>query len=183
MSGPERSRSSTAATGPRLRISLLLLVFSLLPLAAVIVFLVRGPAAASTESDASLTGQASRAAEAAARSAVHTVISYDYRRISSDVKAAEADATGVFARQYAATATQLLSQAPNEKAIVQATVGSSGVVSAGPNNVVVLLFVDQATVRQLTGAKTPATRIDQNRVQVTMTRVGSKWLISQLSAL
>jgi Mce-associated membrane protein len=119
----------------------------------------------------------------AAKGAVHTILSYDYRSIGSDIASAKADTTGEFARQYASTAAQLLSEAKQVKAIVQATVGTSGVVSASRDDVVVLVFVDQASVRQVKGQKTPTTRIDQSRVQVTMTRVNGKWLISALAAL
>ena len=47
----------------------------------------------------------------------------------------------------------------------------------------VLLFVDQASVRKTPGAKTPTTRIDQSRVRVTMTLVNGRWLVSDLAAL
>ena len=43
--------------------------------------------------------------------------------------------------------------------------------------------VDQATVKQVPGEKTPTTRIDQSRVRVTMTKVDGKWLVSELAAL
>ncbi|MDQ1697704.1 MAG: hypothetical protein QOJ03_3057, partial [Frankiaceae bacterium] len=51
------------------------------------------------------------------------------------------------------------------------------------DEVVVLLFVDQASVKQVAGEKTPTTRIDQSRVRMTMTKVGGDWLVSQLDAL
>ena len=133
--------------------------------------------------DSSLTGPAARAATAAARQATSQVLSYSYKSIASDIRQAEADATGLFLRQYRSTASRLLTEARQEKAIVQARVGQSGVVSAGPGNVVVLLYVDQATVRQPGGPSSNTTRIDQSRVRVTMTKVGSRWLISQLAAL
>jgi Mce-associated membrane protein len=89
----------------------------------------------------------------------------------------------LFATQYSASAPRLLSEATQLKAIVQATVGASGVVSTSRSDVVALLFVDQATVRQTPGEKTPTTRIDQSRVQVTMTNVGGNWRVSELQAL
>jgi Mce-associated membrane protein len=131
----------------------------------------------------SLLSATNQAAVAAAKSEVHSILSYDYRSISTDIARAKLDTTGVFAHQYASTASQLLSEAQQVKAIVQATVGSSGVVSSAPNQVVVLLFVDQASVRQTSGKTTPTTRIDQSRVRVTMSRVNGKWLVSDLAAL
>jgi Mce-associated membrane protein len=148
--------------------------------AAAIVFWVQTP---SPKTPASLLSANNQSALAAAKNSVHTILSYDYRAIASDISAAKADTTGEFARQYSSTAAQLLSEAKQVKAIVQATVGSAGVVSATNNEVVALLFVDQASVRQTAGQKTPTTRIDQSRVQVTMTRLNGKWLVSSLAAL
>jgi Mce-associated membrane protein len=148
--------------------------------AAAIVFWVATP---SSTSSGSLLSASSQQAMAAAKSSVQAILSYDYRSISSDIATAKSDSTGVFARQYAGTASRLLAEAKQVKAIVQATVGSAGVVSAGPGTVVVLLFVDQASVRQDHGQKSPQTRIDQSRVRVTMTKVGNRWLVSDLAAL
>jgi Mce-associated membrane protein len=167
--------------GSRRRSATVVLVALWLPAAAAaIVFWVQTPA---PKAPASLLSANNHSAEVAAKSAVHTILSYDYRSIGADIAAAKADTTGEFARQYSTTATQLLSEAKQVKAIVQATIGSAGVVSATNNEVVALLFVDQASVRQTAGAKTPTTRIDQSRVQVTMTRVNGKWLVSSLAAL
>jgi Mce-associated membrane protein len=85
--------------------------------------------------------------------------------------------------QYDETASELLPQSKQVKAIVQATVGSAAVMSADRDRVVVLLFVDQATVKQTPGAKTPETRIDQSRVRMTMSHVRGHWLVSELVAL
>jgi Mce-associated membrane protein len=145
-----------------------------------VTFVARSPSDAGT---GALTDAGSQQALTSARSAVAAILSYDYRSIGSDIAAAKADTTGRFAQQYAGTAPQLLSEATQVKAIVQATVGSTGVVSATPTDVVVLAFVDQATVRETPGKKTPTTRIDQSRVEVTMTKVGTRWLVSSLSAL
>lgn len=164
-------------------------VFALLCLpaaAAIIVFLLRTPAsgaAAGPGGGISLTGPTGKQAMTAARSAAQQVLSYDYRSIATDIKRAQDDATGSFAKQYSSTASQLLAQAKQQRAIVQATVGAGGVVSATTHDVVVLLFVDQASVRQPAAQKSPTTRIDQSRVQLTMTRSGDRWLISRLQAL
>jgi Mce-associated membrane protein len=170
--GARRSRSSAATLG---------LALLCLPVAAAaIVFWLQTP---SSPTPPSLLSANSSAAVTSAKASVHTILSYDYRAIDANIASAKAATTGVFAHQYAGTASQLLSEAKQAKAIVQATIGSSGVVSASPTNVVVLLFVDQASVRQVKGQKTPTTRIDQSRVQVTMTLVGGKWLVSNLAAL
>lgn len=181
MSGRHRLDSEPAGAGRPRRTATIVLAALCLPAAtAAVVFWVQTPA---TQGTTSLVSASSQSAVAAAKSSVHAILSYDYRTISADIAAAKADTTGVFAHQYVSTASQLLAQAKAVKAIVQATVGSSGVVSAANNAVVVLLFVDQASVRQVTGQKTPTTRIDQSRVRVTMSRVNGKWLVSALAAL
>jgi Mce-associated membrane protein len=145
-------------------------------LAAVAVLLLR-------DQDAVQVRHARAAAMAAATTAAGDVLSYDYRTLDADIARAQADATGVFAAQYRRTAAALQQQAAHNRAIVQATPSRPGVVSATADEVVVLVFVDQASVRQVAGAKTPTTRIDQSRVRMTMTRVGDRWLVSQLAAL
>jgi Mce-associated membrane protein len=148
---------------------------------AAIVFLAVTPSS-NAGGASSLLSPTSQTGLQAARTAIPAILSYDYRSISADIAKAKADTTGVFAKQYAASAGKLLTQAKQVRAIVQATVGSAGVVSAGPGNVVVLLFVDQATVRQVAGQSTPQTRIDQDRVLATMTNVNGAWLVSALAA-
>jgi Mce-associated membrane protein len=148
-----------------------------LPLtAAVAVLLLR-------DQDAIDVAHARAGAMAAAVTAASDVLSYDYRSLDTDISRAQADATGVFAAQYRKTAAALKEQAAQVRAIVQATASRPGVVSASADEVVVLVFVDQASVRQVAGAKTPTTRIDQSRVRMTMTKVGDRWLVSQLAAL
>ncbi len=123
------------------------------------------------------------AALAAARSAAQDILSYDYRTIDADIRRAQSHATGTFATQYRQSADQLAAQARQNRAIVQASPGQPGVVSADRGQVVVLVFVDQASVKQLEAQKSPTTRIDQNRVRLTMTQVNGHWLVSQLAAL
>ena len=144
--------------------------------AAAVVLATRGPAPDST-------AHARHDALAAATKAAHDLLSYDYRTLTTDIARAKTETTGAFAQQYAQTAGQLLSEATQLKAIVQASVGSPAVVSAHGTTVVVLVFVDQASVKQLPGQKSPTTRIDQSRVQLTMSKVGGQWRVSALSAL
>jgi Mce-associated membrane protein len=127
--------------------------------------------------------QARTDAVAAARIAAHDLLSYDYRTIDTDIARAKSETTGEFASQYASTAAQLLAQAKQVRAIVQAKPSTPGVITATGNQVVVLVFVDQLSVKEVAGSRTPTTRIDQSRVRMTMTRVGDRWLVSQLAAL
>jgi Mce-associated membrane protein len=123
-------------------------------------------------------------AVSAARQAARDILSYDYRSLQADIAKAKSETTGLFAKQYAGSADTLLAQAAQLRAIVQATPASPpAIVSATADEVVVLVFIDQASVKQPAGQKTPATRIDQSRVRMTMTKVGGAWKVSQLAAL
>ena len=141
------------------------------------------PVLALRERTATATADARATAATAARQAAEAVLSYDYRTVDADIAHARTLATGVFAAQYAESAQQLAAQAKQTKAIVQATASEPAVVTASEDAVVVLVFVDQASVKQLKGDPKPTTRIDQSRVRLTMTRVHGRWLVSQLAAL
>ena len=124
--------------------------------------------------------RAGDAALAAARSSAATILSYDYRHLDADFATAAALTTGSFRTDYQATTTKSVAQlATQTKAVVVAKVVAGGVVASNSDRVTVLLFVNQTTTsNRLTAAKT-----DLNRVQMTMTRSGSRWLVSGLKAL
>lgn len=115
----------------------------------------------------------------AAKARAAAILSYDYRTLRDSVAAVERQATGQFLAEYRATAPQLLQQAPAARAVVQATVGAAAVVRASGAEAVVLLYVDQITVR---GVR-PQARIDQSRIRMTLRLVGSEWLVSRVEAL
>jgi Mce-associated membrane protein len=119
-------------------------------------------------------------AVAAANHAVKDVLSYDYRKISTDIATAKKDITGQLLTDYSASATKLLPQAPSVKAIVTATVSGQAVVRAQSDRVTMLMYVDQESIRQLPGEKSLSTRIDPLRIQLTMTKVHGRWLASEL---
>jgi len=108
------------------------------------------------------------------------LLTYDYRTLADDAARAQAAVTGAFAEQYRQYADQML--APNAKEqnfVTKATVRNSAVVSADTDQVVVLVFLDQAT----TSKALTAPRLDNVGVRVTATDVDGKWLISQLDRL
>jgi Mce-associated membrane protein len=119
----------------------------------------------------------------AAQTAATTLLAYDYRHIANDVANAKGLITTPFSSQYAETATTLQSEAVKLQAIVQANVRTTAIEDASHNRVVVLLFVDQSSVKKLPGQKTPVTRIDEQRVRMTMVRSHGHWLVSELAAL
>ena len=120
------------------------------------------------------------AATRAASTAATKVLSYDYRHLDADFAAGAARTTGAFRDQYARTTSQAVKQvATQTKATVVAQVASTGVVRASGDEVVVVLFVNQTT----TSNRLERPQLDQNRVEMTMTRRGGQWLISQVRGL
>ena len=164
------------ASGRAGRLTALLLVLCLVAATTLAVLLLQRRDRVATEA-------ARKDAVAAARSAARDILGYDYRSVEASIRRARASTTGAFRNQYDKTAKALLPQSKQLKAIVQATVGSAAVMDSRPDRVVVLLYVDQATVKQVPGEKTPTTRIDQSRVRITMSRVDGRWLVSELNAL
>jgi Mce-associated membrane protein len=172
-----RHRAARGAPAPATpRVTVVLLVLCLIAATALVVLQLQRRSDQATE-------RARTQAVSAARAAAGDILGYDYRSIDASIRRARASTTGAFRKEYDETAKKLLPESKQVKAIVQATVGSSAVMSASSDRVVVLLFVDQATVKQVPGEKTPTTRIDQSRVRVTMTKVDGKWLVSELAAL
>ncbi|PAZ16812.1 hypothetical protein CLM62_05685 [Streptomyces sp. SA15] len=119
-------------------------------------------------------------AVAAARKAAPVVLSYDYRHLDRDFARARTHLTGKFRDEYRkTTATVVGPTAKKYHGVVKATVATASVVSASPDSVRVLLFVNQITEStQVSGS-----RVDLNRVRMTMTRASEGWKVSAVDAL
>ncbi|MBC9730421.1 hypothetical protein [Streptomyces sp. TRM68367] len=141
--------------------------------------------------EARLAEQARGEALAAAVKAAPVVLSYDYRHLDRDFARARGHLTGAFRDQYQKTTTTVVGPTARKyhgvvKATVAAPSGKAGggaaaasVVSAAPDRAVVLLFVNQVTKStQVTGS-----RLDLNRVRMTLTRTGDGWKVSAVDAL
>ncbi|CAM5524457.1 hypothetical protein [Streptomyces aurantiogriseus] len=132
--------------------------------------------------------QARGQALAAARKAVPAVLSYDYRHLDRDFARARTHLTGDFREKYGATTETVVGPAARKyHGVVKATVvepsgggaPAASVVSASPDRAVVLLFVNQVTrSTQVTGS-----RVDLNRVRMTLTRTSEGWKVSAVDAL
>lgn len=131
--------------------------------------------------------QARVRALAAAREAAPVVLSYDYRHLDRDFAAARAHLTGTFRDEYRKTTQTVVGPtAKKYQGVVKATVAQPGggaaaasVVSASPDRAVVLLFVNQVTrSTQVSGS-----RVDLNRVRMTLTRTSQGWKVSAVDAL
>jgi Mce-associated membrane protein len=123
-------------------------------------------------------------APAAAESAVKALFSYDYRNLDADRKRAQGYMDPAFAKKYLQNFDALKKQkdgtpglAVQAKAVVDASVQSSGVVDAESDVARVLVFVN--VVSRKAGGDP---QIFQNRVAVTMRKHGDRWLVSNVNS-
>ena len=121
----------------------------------------------------------SRAALTAATTAAQVIFSYDYRSFDAGVAKAKPYLTGAFAKEYAETTASLKATATQEQAVVQAQVSAASVVEAAGDHVDLLLYLNQ--YRRNTNIS--GEKVDQNRVALTLVRVGGEWKVSAASAI
>jgi Mce-associated membrane protein len=106
-----------------------------------------------------------------------TLLSYDYRTLDADLAHANSVTTGDFTQQYGNLAAQLIRpNAGTQQIVTKAEVVGSSVVTATPNGLVALLYINQST----TGKQPDVPQIDRSRAKVTLTFTDGKWLISDL---
>jgi Mce-associated membrane protein len=119
------------------------------------------------------------AALTAARASATAILSYDYRDLDADFARAAALTTGSFRTDYQATTGDAVAKlATQTQAVVVAQVMAGGIVSSTSEGATVLLFVNQTT----TSNRLDTAKVDRNRVELTMLKVGSHWLVSGLRA-
>ena len=118
------------------------------------------------------------AAIANAKSRVPKTLTYSYKTIDTDIVTAAAQLTGEFKSQYTTLLTsQVKPGAISGQVSTTAAAVSVGVVSAQKHSVLVLVFLDLST----TSGKSATPQVNGSRVEVTMTEVGTSWLISALT--
>lgn len=123
---------------------------------------------------------ARKAAQVVAAESMETILSYDHARYDKGVAAAKTLMTGEFARKYTRTVHDVRPAVMETQSVVKAKVVASSVVSAEPDRVKTLLFVNQTT----TGKQVQQPRVDLNRVVVTLVRGDDgAWLVSDVDAL
>ncbi|MGW7404109.1 hypothetical protein ACWGI9_10270 [Streptomyces sp. NPDC054833] len=131
--------------------------------------------------------QARGQALAAAQQAAPVVLSYDYRHLSRDFAAASTRLTGHFRDEYRKTTTTVVGPTARKyHGVVKATVATptagppaASVISASADRAVVLLFVNQLT----TSTQVSGSRLDLNRVRMTLTHTSDGWKVSAVDAL
>lgn len=122
---------------------------------------------------------AREAGQVVATESMETILSYDHAHYDKGVAAAKTLMTGEFAKKYADTVATVRSRVLETGSVVKAEVVASSVVSAEPDEVRTLLFVNQTT----TGKQVQEPRVDLNRVVVTLVREDDAWLVSDVDAL
>lgn len=119
-------------------------------------------------------------APARAEKAATAILSYDYQTLDQDAASAVKYMTPQAAADYQLTLREVVSKpATAVKAHVTAKVMLSGVASARPDEVDVLLFVDQTS--STTSHRDPQTSL--NRVVFSMVKSGDAWLVDKITAL
>ncbi|WP_405873900.1 hypothetical protein [Streptomyces sp. NBC_00005] len=123
----------------------------------------------------------------AARQAAPVVLSYDYRHLDRDFAAARARLTGHFRDEYQKTTTTVVGPTARKyHGVVKATVAqptggspAASVVSVSADRAVLLLFVNQVT----TSTQVSGSRVDLNRVRMTLSLTADGWKVSTVDAL
>lgn len=129
-------------------------------------------------SDHRAVAAAEREARDSAQTRVPKVLSYDFNTVDSEFPTATQNLTGKFRDDFGKLGTSVIIPAAHRDAIVtKATIVGTAVVSAGRDEVTLLLFLNQET----TSTKYQGPRLDGSRVRVTMTRDSGTWLISDIT--
>jgi len=124
-------------------------------------------------------------ARAAAERSLKQVLSYDYRHMEADRDRAAQFLTPTYRKAYLKNFNDLLIAGPDggpgpavtTKAVVTADVLDTGIVDAESDQVRVVAFVNQSSVKGDAGPT-----ILQNRLVVTMVHRGDAWLIDKIKS-
>ena len=114
----------------------------------------------------------------AARTEATNFFSLDYRHADADVDRVLALATGSFKKDYASRRKEVVAGVTSKKLVVTATIPRDGAaveLSDGDHGQV-LVAVDVST-----GTLTGASTVNRYRTRILLTRVGGRWLVSDLN--
>lgn len=118
-----------------------------------------------------------RAALATGREAAVAFTSYDHRRIEEDLERVAAMSTGDFREEFTRALGALTEAIEQAEGVSAGTVTQAGLLRIGPDSAVVAAAVDASVTNRQT--EEPALR--RYRLQITLARDGSDWLISDIS--
>ena len=155
----------------------LLAVVAALVVLALVVGLVLTTAALRREH--ALADARTSALEAGKQSAV-ALSSYNYKTLDQDFGAVASRSTPTFRDSFNQSSGSLRTVLQQYDATATSTVVAAGVTSASQDRAVVLVFLNQVATN--TNQKAGPTT-DQSRVEVTLSRSGSRWLIDGVKLL
>jgi Mce-associated membrane protein len=164
-----------ASSGPS---SALLAVLAVLTVAAVLAAIFAAGPIGRALPDKGVPAEQARltSAVAAAEKAAVPVLSYDYRHLEQDKKAATGHLTDDFREDYERTFTLIEQNAPATQTVVAVKVLASAVAGSEGGTVDVLLFVDRPTTKK--GSSEPDVFRDQ--VTFSMRLVEGEWLVDDM---
>jgi Mce-associated membrane protein len=115
----------------------------------------------------------------AAKQAAEDLSSYDFRTIDADLKRATGQTTGSFRADFTKMTASVKPSATQQQAVVQGTAVRTSVESVDGRKAIALVYLDQATAKGANGERTP----NQYTLRLVMTKVGDRWLVSQLQMI
>jgi Mce-associated membrane protein len=113
--------------------------------------------------------------------AVKTVYSYDFARLDQNEAAARAVILPAFAAQYDQLFGQVRTIAPQQQAVVTATIATSAAREIDGDKAVVVIFLDQQVTRAQAGDR-PQQLAAAGRLTVTGRLVDGTWKIEDVQA-
>jgi Mce-associated membrane protein len=110
--------------------------------------------------------------------ALQTIYSYDFARLDENERAARAVITPEFADQFNRLFAQVRDLAPQQQAVVSATVTLSAVKEITGDRAVLVAFMDQQATRAAAGDGQPTQLAAAGRLTVTGQKIDGRWKIA-----
>lgn len=107
------------------------------------------------------------------------MINTDYRDVDRNSSEILEKSTGAFKERYAKSSAQLRQILVDNKAKSSGKVIDSAIHTESVDKVIMLLFIDQS----VTNVAIPDSRVDRSRVRMTMEKVDSRWLASDVELI
>lgn len=131
-------------------------------------------ATAAARNDALVDGAATRKVARQVEAAMTELWSYDYRTLDESRAEAARVGTTAFTKAYASVYDNLDQLAPQQKAVVVATVTQVAVQKLNGDRATAIVFLNQRATKANAGTPSTATA----RIRVRMTKVGSAWKVA-----
>lgn len=164
---PDAPPAKTRALGRRLLVVLGLLCVLLLAAAVALAVLLRGYAAQDDARD--------DAVRAARQSAIN-LTSIDYQDFDAAVDRVLEGATGDFGKEFKDNSGNLKDLLLQNKVVSEGKIVEAGIVRSDRSHATVLVVIDST----VTNTETPKGRVNTNRMQIEVEKVGGRWLTSTL---